>query len=59
MNPPADGADRMRHADRIIVGVTNKLEAHRAEISRASVIHITCRLGKNNLVEVTVQATYS
>lgn len=58
MNPP-DGADRMRRADQIIDAVNRKLDSHRSEIARASVVHVTCLVSRTGTLEVKVQTTYS
>jgi hypothetical protein len=58
MNPPADGADRMRRAAQVIAAIDQKLQAHELELGKASVIHVTCRFDKNGKLEVQIQTTF-
>ena len=58
MNPPGDGADRMRRAARVIDAIDEKLRACEVELGKASVIHVTCRFDRNGKLEVQVQTTF-
>ena len=57
MNPPADGADRMRQADKVINAVNEKLERHRSLLSGCKHGSLTWRVDERGKVLVELKPT--
>jgi hypothetical protein len=57
MNPPADGADRMRQADKVINAVAEKLEHHRPLLGTCRHGSLTWRVDERGKVLVEFKPT--